>query len=90
MRSIDLVKIHQSLAEGGSQASDAKGWGLAGVLAETVALQWDLQLLFRVGGCDCCQKNRTQAWMRFFRADKSSPGGIRTCDQSINSRSLYR
>ncbi len=36
------------------------------------------------------KKNRTQAWMRFFRADKSSPGGIRTCDQSINSRSLYR
>ena len=36
------------------------------------------------------KKNRTQAWMRFFRADESSPGGIRTCDQSINSRSLYR
>ena len=48
MRKINPLKTHRILAEEGLQASDAKGWGLAGALVEAAGQQQNLQLLFRV------------------------------------------
>ncbi|MEY3757423.1 MAG: hypothetical protein RLZZ263_577 [Cyanobacteriota bacterium] len=65
----------------------------------------DLQLFFAVICCDfqislCCQgllariapqqTAPTRQGLAALRLKQNSPGGIRTCDQSINSRPLYR
>ena len=39
---------------------------------------------------NCNKKRDPKISMLGYSELKNSPGGIRTCDQSINSRSLYR